>query len=78
MDCRAFLKTTPPEERIRVAERAGTTVAYLKQIAGGHSRPSADLAVRLELASGRRMTREELLPEFFVRLPMIPGDESAA
>lgn len=67
MDCRTFLKSTTPAERERVATRARTTVAYLKQIAGGHSRPSADMAVRLETASDGRMTREELLPEFFVR-----------
>lgn len=67
MDCKAFLKSYSIEERERVAKRAGTTVAYLKQIAGGHSRPSADLAVRLELASDGRMTREDLLPDLFVR-----------
>ena len=77
MDCRTFLKTSLPEERERVASAAGTTVAYLKQIAGGHSRPSPGLAVRLEEASGRRMTREELLPEFFVRAGDL-GDETAA
>jgi transcriptional regulator with XRE-family HTH domain len=77
MNCRTFLKTTTPAERDLVAKRAGTTVGYLKQIAGGHSRPSADLAVRLELASDRRMTREELLPEFFVRAPMVDEDSAA-
>ena len=86
MDCRDFLRATTIEERQRVAALAGTTVGYLKQIAGRHSRPSADLAVRLEEASGRRMTREELLPEIFVRQPSAAGsavdsasaDEAAA
>lgn len=78
MDCKTFLKSTPIDERERVARRAGTTVAYLKQIAGGHSRPSADLAVRLESASDGRMTREDLLPDLFVRSAEAPKTESAA
>lgn len=77
MDCRTFLRSTDAAERERVAKRARTTVAYLRQIAGGHSRPSADMAVRLEAASDGRMTREELLPEFFRRAPA-PSDEEAA
>ncbi len=67
MDCRTFLKSTTPAERERVAKRARTTVGYLIQIAGRHSTPSPRMAIRLELASDGRMTREELLPEFFVR-----------
>lgn len=78
MDCKTFLKNTTADERERVAKRAGTTVAYLKQIAGRHSRPSPDLAVRLEEASDQRMTREELLPEFFVRSRGPTDAESAA
>ena len=76
MDCRTFLRSTDSDDRERVAKRARTTVAYLKQIAGGHSRPSADMALRLEAASDGRMTREELLPEFFVR-PTAGGEAAA-
>lgn len=78
MDCRTFLRSTRdnPADRERVAKRARTTVGYLKQLAGRHSRPSPALAVRLEVASDGRMTREELLPEFFVR--SAADDEAAA
>lgn len=69
MDLRDFLRSTRdnPAERERVAASAGTSVAYLWQLAGGHSRASADMAVRIEQASGGRITREELRPDLFVR-----------
>ena len=78
MDAKTFLKSASMQERERVAADAGTTVAYLWQLAGGHSKPSARLAIRLEAASAGKMTREDLLPEFFVRDPAPPSSESAA
>jgi transcriptional regulator with XRE-family HTH domain len=78
MDCRDFLRSASSDERERVAKRAGTSVAYLKQIAGGYSKPSAAMAVRLEVASDRRMLREDLLPEFFVRDSVAIDGGSAA
>lgn len=77
MDARTFLRTTDLAERERVAASAGTTVAYLKQLAGGHSRPSPRLAKRLEIASGGRMTRQDLLPEFFDVVAPAADDEAA-
>lgn len=67
MDAKNFLRSTDKDERERVARRANTTVAYLFQIAGKFSRPSADMCVRLEAASDGRMTREDLRPDLFVR-----------
>jgi DNA-binding transcriptional regulator YdaS (Cro superfamily) len=67
MDAKNFLRNTDKDERERVARRANTTVAYLFQIAGKFSRPSADMCVRLETASDGRMTREDLRPDLFVR-----------
>ena len=39
------------EQRWLLAKRAGTTAAYLSEIAYGRARPSWDLAVRLEKAA---------------------------
>lgn len=69
MNVRDFLRSTrkDPAERERVAACAGTSVAYLRQLAGGHSRASAEMAIRLEQASDGRITREDLRPDLFVR-----------
>lgn len=67
MDAKDFLRSTDKAERERVAKRANTTVAYLFQLAGKFSRPSADMCLRLESASDGRMTREDLRPDLFLR-----------
>lgn len=65
MDMKTFVKTTPKQERERIAKIAGTTDAYFQQLAGGHRKPSALLAKRLEKATNKKLTRAELLPEEF-------------
>lgn len=51
MDALAFIETHGKDVAARVAEKAGTNMAYLSQIAYGHRRPSVDLADRLVAAS---------------------------
>ena len=64
MDVKTFLKTATREDREQVARAAGTSVAYLKQLAGGHRNPSKHLAERLERASsGRINAMAALFPE---------------
>ena len=46
-----------------VARAAGTNLAYLRQCKYGTRRMSADLAVKMEAASGREMTAQELRPD---------------
>lgn len=46
-----------------VARAAGTNLAYLRQCKYGTRRMSADLAVKMEAASGREMTAPELRPD---------------
>lgn len=47
-----FLKDATPDERSRVASNAGTSVAYLYQLAGCHRKStSASLAIALEQAT---------------------------
>lgn len=65
MDIKTFVKTCSKEQREAVAIRAGTTEAYLFQLAGGHRKPSVRLAKYLELASSGLMTRQELRPDIF-------------
>ncbi len=46
-----------------LAQRAGTRLIYLKQIAWGLRRPSAELALRMEHASGGLLAAYELRPD---------------
>ena len=67
MNFRDYWRSIDKPARSRVADRAETSVEYLIQIAGGHSRPSAAMCVRLEIATGGKVTREELRPDLFLR-----------
>jgi DNA-binding transcriptional regulator YdaS (Cro superfamily) len=69
MELSDYLRSLKDQQRQALAIAAGTKVGYLYQLAGGHRRPSNDLALRIEEASGGVVTREELLPEFFKRRP---------
>lgn len=48
-----WLRASTAKERRRLARTARTSVGLLKQIAGGHRRASATLAMRLERAAGK-------------------------
>jgi len=61
MDARKFLNSKPEAEAAKVAKKAGTTLAYLKQLAYGQRTPRPKLAEALEQASGGEMTKLELL-----------------
>jgi hypothetical protein len=66
MDIKTFLRTTASEERDQVAQEAGTSVAYLRQLAGRHRNCSKVLAERLERASkGRINAQAAMFPERF-------------
>lgn len=62
MDVREFLRSATPEERERVARIAGTSVAYLYQLAGRHKLPSISMCERL-IAAEPRLTLAELHPD---------------
>ena len=69
MNLREYLRhERDPAKRQALAEAAGTTVSYFWQIAGGHTRCSAELAVELEKASGGMIQREDIRPELFLRV----------
>lgn len=68
MNVKEFLKQYPQEAEA-VAKSAGTSVAYLRQLAGYHRYPSRNLALKLEKASGGRLTLIDLL---------IPNNNQAA
>lgn len=58
-----WLKGATEEERIKVANDSGTTVAYLWQLAGKHRKPSISLAAKLNNALNEQVDIGSLLPE---------------
>jgi len=67
-----YMRAGGPGGRERLARASGTTVGYLYQIAGGHRRAGAPLALRLEAATGGAVCRCRLRPDLF------PPSECAA
>lgn len=62
---RDWLGQTNNDERKAVADAAGTSVAHLWQLAGGHRKASLELAKRLEDASKGALTIEGLRSDIF-------------
>jgi hypothetical protein len=60
---REWLGSTSVNEREIVAVSAGTSVAYLYQLAGGHRRASIELASRLNIASAGKLTIDGIRPD---------------
>jgi len=60
---RQWLAQASSERRKAVATEARTTVGHLWQLSGGHRRASADLAIRLQKASGGEITLAGLRPD---------------
>ena len=52
-----WLQKADVDARELLAKKADTSVAYLYQIAGGHRRASAELAIALEAASKKVLAR---------------------
>jgi len=61
MDIKTFCRSTPKRERELIAELAGTTDAYLQQLAGGHRKPSRKLAKKLEEVTDGKLNKMDLL-----------------
>ena len=62
---RIWLSKTPPEQRKQVAQNAGTSVAYLWQLSGGHRKASLEMAKRLQDATEGKLTIEGLRTDIF-------------
>lgn len=58
-----YLKALEAEDRASIAERCGTSVDYLFQIAYGKRTPKAALAVAIERESAGQVRCETLLPD---------------
>jgi len=62
MDMKNYLKQAAPCDRKALADTAGTSVAYLYLIGGGHRNPSGKLCKKL-VAAEPKLTLHELRPD---------------
>ncbi|NDV77290.1 helix-turn-helix domain-containing protein [Burkholderia cenocepacia] len=58
-----YLKGLTKEQRAELAEKCGTSVAYLWQIAYEQRRCREALAIEIEKATGRKVKVEDLRPD---------------
>jgi len=73
MDIKTFKTHHTPQEYETLAASAGTKTVYLDQIASGFRQPSGHLALKLETASGFKITRHELRPDLYPENPLQPA-----
>jgi hypothetical protein len=79
MNLKPWLNSASDAERLAVAEKAETTVAYLWQIAGSHREAGAKLARRIATATekitpDRVVTAADLRPDIFE----VPANQGSA
>ena len=63
MDIQTYIKQSRGHHAKALAQMAGTSVGYLRLLSYGLRRPSADMALKLEHASGGLITARELRPD---------------
>ncbi|GEM_PF-6224603 len=69
---REFWKSLSVQQRESIAEKAGTSAEYLRQVLVYERQPSADMAKRLEEATGGALTRRTLRPDLFADMQVAP------
>ena len=62
-DLQRWLTKACNEERQRVADEAGISIGYLWLIAGGHRKPSEDVATKLHKATSGEVSAFSFFPK---------------
>ena len=75
---RTNLATMPPAEQADYANRAGTTIGYLRKAMSKGQRFDGALARRLDEESGGAVSRHDLRPDIFGPAPKKKGVRRAA
>lgn len=63
-----YLRQLPAEQREPFAALCATSIGHLRNVAYGYRPCSPELAVQIEQASERQVTRQELCPENWSRI----------
>lgn len=79
MDLKSYLSGLEPADRDRFAERCGTTIGHLRNVAYGCRTASEALAIAIDRESGGVVTCEESRPDVdwaYLRQRPAPGSEA--
>ncbi|WP_417883595.1 hypothetical protein [Vibrio rumoiensis] len=60
-----YWQSLSPEEKEQLAKSTGTTVSYLRHVATGFHKAGAKLASKLHEATGGKVNKAELRPDYF-------------
>ncbi|MEN5115872.1 hypothetical protein ABE488_00845 [Luteimonas sp. TWI662] len=74
---RKYLATLSPDDQAAYAERAGTTIGYLRKALSKRQRFDGALARRLDEESGGAVCRHDLRPDVFGPAPKRPKAKAA-
>lgn len=69
---REFWRSLTISQRESIADAAGTSAEYLRQVLVYDRQPSADMAKRLEEATCGALTRRTLRPDLFADMQVAP------
>lgn len=75
MDLKTFVASLPVEEREQFAKDCETTIGHLRNVMYGLKSCATDLAVRIEMRSGGKVTRPELRPDWRNHWPELAAAE---
>lgn len=65
MTMKEFFTALNAKQKLRLANRLYTSVPYLSHIAHGHRLAGPGLAMRIEKATNRKVTRKSLRPDLW-------------
>jgi DNA-binding transcriptional regulator YdaS (Cro superfamily) len=80
MDLLSFIRTLKPEQLAQLAAGCGTSVGQIKQVAYGHRRASAQLAISIDSCTSGAVPCEALRPDIdwqYLRDSALPGARAA-
>lgn len=68
MDFKTFFFGLSPDERLKFAQQADTSVGHLNNVAYGNSSANPILCVAIERISKRAVSRQDLKPDSFAAI----------
>lgn len=65
MDIKRYWRSLSSKEKQALADKVGVTKAFLSNAINGHQRVSAAMAIKIDVASNKKITKKSLRPDIF-------------
>ncbi len=65
MNIKTYLQELSPDEKIKFADKAGTSTAYLSQLVSGHRKAGLKAIAGIERASDGKITANDLRADIY-------------